>query len=61
MDAELVETHLQQNKDSGNSNRRNDKTNKTVPGINTGTFTLESSQDRFCTFEPELRRLIIEN
>ncbi|GEJ45956.1 hypothetical protein CRS_25640 [Chryseobacterium sp. ON_d1] len=49
MDSEL-ESHLQEDKASGNSNRRNGKTKKTVRGLNTGTFELESGRDRSGTF-----------
>ena len=61
MDSEL-ESHLQEDKASGNSNRRNGKTKKTVRGLNTGTFELESGRDRSGTFEPKVvhkRQLII--
>ncbi|CDT22540.1 IS256 family transposase [Sphingobacterium sp. IITKGP-BTPF85] len=61
MDGEL-ESHLQEDKASGNSNRRNGKTKKTVRGLNTGTFELESGRDRSGTFEPKVipkRQLII--
>lgn len=61
MDGEL-ESHLQEDKASGNSNRRNGKTKKTVRGLNTGAFELESGRDRSGTFEPKVipkRKLII--
>ncbi|MEN5432008.1 transposase, partial [Sphingobacterium faecium] len=53
MDGEL-ESHLQEDKASGNPNRRNGKTKKTVRGLNTGTFELESGRDRSGTFEPKV-------
>ncbi|MDR2269661.1 MAG: transposase [Sphingobacterium sp.] len=53
MDSEL-ESHLQEDKASGNSNRRNGKTKKTVRGLNTGKFELESGRDRAGTFEPKV-------
>jgi len=61
MDGEL-ESNLQEDKASGNSNRRNGKTKKTVRGLNTGTFELESGRDRSGTFEPKVvpkRQVII--
>jgi len=61
MDGEL-ENHLNEEKASGNSNRRNGKTKKTVRGLNTGTFELETGRDRSGTFEPKVvpkRQLII--
>jgi len=57
-----VKVHLNEKKASGNSNRRNGKTKKTVRGLNTGTFELESGRDRSGTFEPKVvpkRQLII--
>jgi len=54
--------HLQEDKASGAPNRRNGKTKKTVRGLNTGTFELESGRDRSGTFEPKVvpkRQLII--
>jgi len=56
MDGEL-ENHLNEEKASGNS-----KTKKTVRGLNTGTFELETGRDRFDTFEQKVvpkRQLII--
>ena len=53
MDGEL-ENHLNEEKASGNSNRRNGKTKKTVRGLNTGTFELETGRDRSGTFEPKV-------
>src|SRR5690606_18208038 len=61
MDGEL-ENHLNEEKASANSNRRNGKTKKTVRGLNTGTFELETGRDRSGTFEPKVvpkRQLII--
>ena len=61
MDGELA-NHLQENKASGVPNRRNGKTKKTVRGLNSGTFELESGRDRSGTFEPKVvpkRQLII--
>ena len=45
MDGEL-ENHLNEEKAAGNSNRRNGKRKKTVRGLNTGTFELETGRDR---------------
>lgn len=61
MDGEL-ENHLNEEKASCNSNRRNGKTKKTVRGLNTGTFELETGRDRSGTFGPKVvpkRQLII--
>lgn len=61
MDGEVA-NHLEEDKASGNANRRNGKTKKTVRGLNTGTFELESGRDRSGTFEPKVvpkRQLII--
>lgn len=52
MDGEL-ENHLQQEKASGSSNRRNGKTKKTVRGLNTGTFELESGRQLIITEQLE--------
>lgn len=49
MDGEL-ENHLNEEKASGNSNRRNGNTKKTVLSLNTGTFELETCRDRSGTF-----------
>ncbi|HBI86435.1 Uncharacterised protein [Sphingobacterium multivorum] len=57
-----LENHLNEEKASGNSNRRNGKTKKTVRGLNTGTFELETGRDRWVRFEPKVvpnRQLII--
>lgn len=53
MDGEL-KNHLQEDMASGNSNRRNGKTKKTVRDLNTGTFELESGRDRSGTTEPKI-------
>ncbi|MEN5088588.1 transposase [Sphingobacterium faecium] len=61
MDGELV-SHPQEDKASGISNSRNGKTKKTVRGLNTVTFELESGRDRSGTFEPKVvpkRQVII--
>ncbi len=57
-----LENHLNEKKASGNSNRRNGKTKKTVRGLNTGTFELETGRDRSVRFEPKVvpnRQLLI--
>lgn len=57
-----LESQLQEDKTSGNSNRRNGKSKKTVRGLNTGTFELESRRDGSGKFEPKvipMRQLII--
>lgn len=59
-----LEHHLQESKASGESNRRNGKTKKTVRSLQSGHFELESSRDRNGTFEPKVvpkRQLIITN
>ncbi len=53
MDGEL-EDHLNEEKASGNSNRRNGKTKKTVRGLNTGTFELGTGRHKSGTFEPKV-------
>lgn len=53
MDGEQ-ENQLNEEKASGNSNRRNGNTKKTVWGFNTGTFELETGRDRSGTFEPKI-------
>ncbi|WP_353681982.1 transposase [Sphingobacterium sp. 40-24] len=53
---------MNEEKASGNSNRRNGKTKKTVRGLNTGTFELETGHDKSGTFESKVvpeRQLII--
>ncbi len=60
LDGEL-EAHLQDEKASGRSNRRNGKTNKVVKSLS-GEFELESTRDRSGSFEPMIlpkRQLII--
>jgi putative transposase len=54
--------HLAQDKASGQKNRKNGKTNKTVRSLSSGEFELESSRDRLGTFEPKIipkRQLIV--
>lgn len=61
MDGEL-DNHLAESKSSGESNRRNGKTKKTVRSLQSGHFELESNRDRNGTFEPKIvskRQLII--
>lgn len=57
-----LEHHLQESKASGEVNRRNGKTKKTVRSLQSGHFELESGRDRNGTFEPKIvakRQLII--
>ena len=57
-----LDHHLQESKASGESNRRNGKTKKTVRSLQSGHFELESGRDRNGTFEPKIvakRQLII--
>ncbi|SJN49863.1 IS256 family transposase [Sphingobacterium sp. JB170] len=57
-----LEHHLEENKASGDSNRKNGKTKKTVRSLQSGHFELESGRDRNGTFEPKIvakRQLII--
>jgi len=57
-----LENHLLENKASGESNRKNGKTKKTVRSLQSGSFELESGRDRNGTFEPKIvakRQLII--
>ncbi|WP_415836149.1 IS256 family transposase, partial [Pedobacter westerhofensis] len=61
MDGEL-DSHLAESKSSGENNRRNGKTKKTVRSLQSGHFELESNRDRNGTFEPKIvpkRQLII--
>ncbi|WP_312791686.1 transposase [Sphingobacterium sp.] len=61
MDGEL-ENHLNEEKPSGNSNCRNGKTKKTVRGLNSGAFELETGRDSSGAFAPKIvpkRQLII--
>lgn len=60
LEGELV-AHLQDEKASGRSNRRNGKTSKAVKSLS-GEFDLESTRDRSGSFEPMIlpkRQLII--
>ncbi len=57
-----LDHHLQESKASGESNRKNGKTKKTVRSLQSGHFELESGRDRNGTFEPKIvakRQLII--
>ena len=57
-----LENHLLENKASGESNRKNGKSKKTVRSLQSGSFELESGRDRNGTFEPKIvakRQLII--
>lgn len=57
-----LDHHLEESKASGESNRRNGRTKKTVRSLQSGHFELESSRDRNGTFEPKIvakRQLII--
>lgn len=56
-----LEAHLQDEKASGRSNRRNGKTSKVVKSLS-GEFDLESTRDRSGSFEPMIlpkRQLIV--
>ena len=56
-----LEAHLQNEKASGLSNRRNGKTSKVVKSLS-GEFDLESTRDRSGSFEPMIlpkRQLIL--
>src|SRR5690606_15613919 len=58
----VMDHHLEENKASGENNRKNGKTKKTVRSLQSGHFELESSRDRNGTFEPKIvpkRQLII--
>lgn len=48
-----VESHITQDVLSGNKNRRNGKTSKTIKSTD-GTFELNTPRDRAGTFEPQL-------
>ena len=48
-----LDHHLEENKASGENNRKNGKTKKTVRSLQSGHFELESSRDRNGTFEPK--------
>ena len=57
-----LDHHLAESKASGESNRKNGKTSKTVRSLSSGQFELETSRDRSGTFEPKIvpkRQLII--
>lgn len=57
-----LEYHLEDSKASGDSNRRNGKSKKTVRSLQSGHFELESGRDRNVTFEPKIvakRQLIL--
>ena len=57
-----LDHHLQESKASGESNRKNGKTKKTVRSLQSGHFELENGRDRNGTFEPKIvakRQLII--
>jgi putative transposase len=57
-----LENHLADSRASGQKNRKNGKTSKTVRSLSAGEFALESSRDRLGTFEPKIipkRQLII--
>src|SRR5690606_22883432 len=57
-----LDHHLQESKASGEANRKNGKTKKTVRSLQSGHFELESGRDRAGTCEPKIvpkRHLII--
>ena len=57
-----LEHHLDEEKASGVSNRRNGKSKKTVRSMSGGSFELETGRDRGGSFEPKIvpkRQLII--
>ena len=61
LDGEL-DNHLEEDKASGQSNRRNGKSKKTVRSMSGGSFELETGRDREGSFEPKIvpkRQLII--
>ncbi|WP_134091088.1 IS256 family transposase [Olivibacter sp. XZL3] len=61
LDGEL-DHHLEEQKASGASNRRNGKSTKTVRSMSGGSFELETGRDRGGSFEPKIvpkRQLII--
>jgi len=61
LDGEL-NNHLEEDKASGQPNRRNGKSKKTVRSMGGGSFELETGRDREGTFEPKIvpkRQLII--
>ncbi len=54
--------HLEEGKASGQTNRRNGKSKKTVRSMSGGSFELETGRDRVGSFEPKIvpkRQLII--
>lgn len=53
MEGEL-DNHLTEDRALDSSNQRKGKVKKTVRGLNTGTFELESHPDRAGTFEPKV-------
>lgn len=57
-----LEHHISQTKLSGEANRKNGKSKKTVRSLSAGEFELETGRDRLGTFEPKAvpkRQLII--
>jgi len=57
-----LSNHLEEGKASGQINRRNGKSRKTVRSLSGGSFELETGRDREGTFEPKIvskRQLII--
>ena len=57
-----LDNHIEEGRSSGESNRKNGKTKKTVRSLQSGNFELESTRDRNGTFEPKIvpkRQLII--
>lgn len=57
-----LDHHLADSRASGQKNRKNGKTSKTVRSLSAGEFDLESTRDRLGTFEPKIipkRQLII--
>jgi len=57
-----LNNHLEEEKASGQPNRRNGKSRKTVRSMSGGSFELETGRDREGTFEPKIvpkRQLII--
>lgn len=46
--------HLEEGKASGEANRRNGKSKKTVRSISGGSFELETGRDRVGSFEPKI-------
>ncbi len=57
-----LDNHLEEEKASGQSNRRNGKSRKTVRSMSGGSLELETGRDRESIFEPKItprRQLII--